>query len=366
MRVQPKGADVGAAKASAGNQMAKNSSNLASRGASKPNSQPASRAASTNKLNWNVGMLDSVSLKAAKEKGRRVRAINQLVLDELLGFEQHCMPFLDEECFPDDAPAEEVKDNIILDSFAGNGGVATSAVLSKEMAPLQIEDNADPEESSTFLDTLRLTINAQMETPKQDKDIDELEFGEGNDKNVERKKRSAEPADPKEAVNEALLSIQQSYYYFLADLCQLFSIKECIVSMENSTRKEHYSMQQKIYKLNQQVEKFTKPGYDSKSLEGDTTKQGRVSGMFKAVVGKISGAPKQSEQEIYAEIKSCEKKLKTIDQLQTYQTVFICQVVIPNFNMRRRQMADNFIKGVVCKNYLTKLQKDIEMWQIIH
>jgi hypothetical protein len=93
------------------------------------------------------------------------------------------------------------------------------------------------------LDTLRLTINAQMETPKQDKDIDELEFGEGNDKNVERKKRGGEPADPKEAVNEALLSIQQSYYYFLSDLCQLFSIKECIVSMENSTRKEHYSMQ---------------------------------------------------------------------------------------------------------------------------
>lgn len=136
MRVQPKGADAGAGKASTGNQIAKNSSSPASRGASKPNSQPASRAASTNKLNWNVGMLDSVSLKAAKEKGRRVRAINQLVLDELLGFEQHCMPFLDEECFPDDAPAEEVKDNIILDSFAGNGGVATSAVLSKEMAPL--------------------------------------------------------------------------------------------------------------------------------------------------------------------------------------------------------------------------------------
>ena len=38
MRVPPKGADVGAGKASAGNQIAKNSSSLASRGASKPNS----------------------------------------------------------------------------------------------------------------------------------------------------------------------------------------------------------------------------------------------------------------------------------------------------------------------------------------
>lgn len=38
-----------------------------------------------------------------------------------------------------------------------------------------------------------------------------------------------------------------------------------------------------------------------------------MSGMFKSVIGKISGKPSMSEGEIYAEIKSFEKKLKTVD-----------------------------------------------------
>ena len=44
-----------------------------------------------------------------------------------------------------------------------------------------------------------------------------------------------------------------------------------------------------------------------------TGKKGKLGGLFKSVVGKISGKPSMSEGEIYAEIKSFEKKLKTVD-----------------------------------------------------
>lgn len=74
----------------------------------------------------------------------------------------------------------------------------------------------------------------------------------------------------------------------------------------------------------------------------------------------------KTEKEIYAEIKKLEKQLKVADQLQTYQTVFLCQVVIPNFNIKRRRTAEDYVKGTICKNNLIKLQKYIEMWKSIH
>lgn len=85
--------------------------------------------------------------------------------------------------------------------------------------------------------------------------------------------------------------------------------------MEQTTRKEHYSIQQKIFKLNKQAEKYTKPGFDNLGTPEQTNKKGGLGGLFKSVVGKISGKPTMSEGEIYAEIKSFEKKLKTVDQL---------------------------------------------------
>ena len=88
--------------------------------------------------------------------------------------------------------------------------------------------------------------------------------------------------------------------------------------------------------------------------------------MFKSIAKKISGKNEMTEKQIYAAIKSAEKKLKCVDQLQTYQTVFICQVIIPNFNMKRRKSADSFVKDVICKNYIVKLKKDLEMWQSIY
>ena len=69
---------------------------------------------------------------------------------------------------------------------------------------------------------------------------------------------------------------------------------------------------------------------------------------------------------MYQAIKSHEKKLKIVDQLQTYQTVFISQVVIPNFNIKRRQLANNFVREVICKTNLVKLKKDLAMWNSIY
>ena len=68
-------------------------------------------------------------------------------------------------------------------------------------------------------------------------------------------------------------------------------------------------------------------------------------------VGKVAGKSQKTEQEIYKEIKLLEKRLKVAGQLQTYQTVFICQVIIPNFNMKRRRQADQFIKDTIGKTF---------------
>lgn len=37
--------------------------------------------------------------------------------------------------------------------------------------------------------------------------------------------------------------LMEMYQYFLLDICQLVSIRECIASLEQTTRKEHYSLQ---------------------------------------------------------------------------------------------------------------------------
>lgn len=52
----------------------------------------------------------------------------------------------------------------------------------------------------------------------------------------------------------------ETYQYFLMDICHLVSIRECIVSLEQTTRKEHYNLQQKINKLNKDAEKFSQFG----------------------------------------------------------------------------------------------------------
>lgn len=90
-----------------------------------------------------------------------------------------------------------------------------------------------------------------------------------------------------------------------------------------------------------------------------------MKGFFEKV-GKIAGKSQKTEHEIYSEIKQLEKRLKVAGQLQTYQTVFICQVVIPNFNMKRRKMAEEFIKTTIGKTFTESLQKDIEIWQSLY
>jgi hypothetical protein len=59
-----------------------------------------------------------------------------------------------------------------------------------------------------------------------------------------------------------------------------------------------------------------------------------------------------TEQEIYTSIKMKEKRLKNVDQLLSYQTVFISQVLIPNFNINRQKEADDFVKGTMCQNHI--------------
>jgi hypothetical protein len=76
----------------------------------------------------------------------------------------------------------------------------------------------------------------------------------------------------------------------------------------------------------------------------------------------LGGKKSMTEAEIYAAIKSYEKKLKYVDQLLNYQTIFISQVVIPNFNLNRQKLAEQFVKGVICKNYLKLIQKDKDIW----
>ena len=80
----------------------------------------------------------------------------------------------------------------------------------------------------------------------------------------------------------------------------------------------------------------------------------------------IKGEKELTEQEIYSTIKIKEKSLKSIDQLQIFQTVFISQVLIPNFNIKRQKLADDFVKGNVCKSHIKHLKKEGKNWAFLY
>ena len=144
------------------------------------------------------------------------------------------------------------------------------------------------------------------------------------------------------------------------------SIRECIGQLELTTRKEHYSLQQKINKLNNDAQKLQSisPTLVDPTQQAVKKQAGPVK-LIKNFVGKLYGST-MTEKEIYLEIKAQEKKLKVVDQLQTYQTVFIAQVVIPNFNRKRKKLSEDFVKGTICKDYLLMIEKDIKLYDSLH
>ena len=81
---------------------------------------------------------------------------------------------------------------------------------------------------------------------------------ENVNKEVDRQVELEEITKPKEEENDfeflANSSIQsektteerleETYQYFLLDICRLLSIRDCLASLEQFTRKEHFSLQQ--------------------------------------------------------------------------------------------------------------------------
>ena len=105
-----------------------------------------------------------------------------------------------------------------------------------------------------------------------------------------------------------------TYKYFLLDICHLVSIRECIVSLEQTTRKEHYSLQQQINKLNKEAENFSNSASEMDAFSAVEKKKSGPN-FLKKIANKIQGKSGMTEQQIYAAIKSTEKKLKIVDQL---------------------------------------------------
>ena len=147
--------------------------------------------------------------------------------------------------------------------------------------------------------------------------------------------------------------MNQAFRFFMKDYHQLLSLKESILSIQN-TRKLHFDVSLEIQKLNKEAETISFVQAGGKLSAGKKLKN---------LITKIGGKKVLTEQEIYTSIKLKEKRLKCIDQLLSYQTVFISQVLIPNFNINRQKMADDFVKGAMCQNQIKMLKKEDEMWQ---
>lgn len=108
-------------------------------------------------------------------------------------------------------------------------------------------------------------------------------------------------------------SLQETYQYFLLDICRLVSIRDCLASLEQFTRKEHFSLQQEINKLNKEADKFTQIGQSDLDPLIKEKKASGMSGVFKNLGNKLVGKSSKSEKEVYQAIKSHEKKLKIVD-----------------------------------------------------
>lgn len=112
------------------------------------------------------------------------------------------------------------------------------------------------------------------------------------------------------------------YTYFLQDICDLISIRELIASLEQTTRKEHYSLQQEINKLNLEAQSFSKFGATdidaAMGLKQSPKNTNTISNVFKNIANKFQGKTSMTEKEVYLAIKAAEKKLRVVDQLQTY------------------------------------------------
>lgn len=46
--------------------------------------------------------------------------------------------------------------------------------------------------------------------------------------------------------------------------------------------------------------------------------------------------------------------------------MFIAQVVIPNFNKKRKKLSEDFVKGTICQDYLLMIEKDIKLYDSLH
>ena len=254
----------------------------------------------------------------------------------MLLFERQCMGFFDDN-------GEDQED-------------LTSSVLSK-----RIQGNELATEMDSRLDQIRYDVNFQVDTEffqeNRSSGHETPQFNQSLASSIH------ENISKNQEVNE---KINQIYRYFILDICKLVSIRECIGQLELTTRKEHYSLQQKINKLNNDAQKLQSisPTLVDPTQQAVKKQAGPVK-LIKNFVGKLYGST-MTEKEIYLEIKAQEKKLKVVDQLQTYQTVFIAQVVIPNFNRKRKKLSEDFVKGTICKDYLLMIEKDIKLYDSLH
>lgn len=132
--------------------------------------------------------------------------VNHELLSELHNYEKQCMSFLDEDLFEED---EMYDKGTVLDRKVD---IPTGQGASVVKGP--------------YIHSIRLKINAYDSSQ-----VSKFKTGEYQKKDKKKKEKF-------KVTNEIIQSLQESYNYFLNDLSQLFSIKECMVSMESTTRKE--------------------------------------------------------------------------------------------------------------------------------
>lgn len=127
------------------------------------------------RVNWNVDMLDSVTLQQAKSsQNNKWMSINQQVLNELLEYEQQCMGFFDEKTTPNQT--EELNASNILSRSTNLKGLEQS---SKNRVLTGPGEEANNSKGQFFLDNLREKINQTVEMEFREKDKDESGIGGG-------------------------------------------------------------------------------------------------------------------------------------------------------------------------------------------